>query len=161
MGECSSIWKKSWHYGNNLSEQHMRYWVAERVARFAIFSLHLKSSWLLRSAFSLPARAKIPTHRYTDIIKLPLSVIFYSVSLGFSQITMPKPHFRYSECSMFAVSYSYFSSLPSMFGKPWFFWNLKCSECASQIANVFADNLGQVWSILVAAVSFNKAERKK
>lgn len=127
------------------------YWMAEGVELFAFFPL-MKSFWLLWSAFSVAARAKIPMHRSTDIIKLVLSVIFYLVSLGFSPkwIAMPKPHFQYSECSMFAGIYSYCSSLSTTFGKAWFFWNLKLFECATQITNVFRENIGQVWSVFVA-----------
>lgn len=86
----------------------------------------------------------MPMHVSTEIVKLVLSVIFYLVSLGFSRIAMPKPHFRYSECSMFAVTRSYFSSLSTTFGKAWFFWNLKLSERATQITNVFTESVGQV-----------------
>lgn len=103
----------------------------------------------------------MPMHKSTDIIKLVLSVIFYLVSLGFSRIAMPKPHFRYSECSMFAVTYSYFSSLSTTFGKAWFFWNLNLSDCATQITNVFTENVGQVWSLwLQWECCLNEAEMK-
>lgn len=149
MEECLSIWKNldtmvTTYQSNILSSRGCR--------TICIFPL-LKSFWLLWSAFSVAARAKMPMHRSTDIIKLGLSVIFYLVSLGFSQIAMPKPHFWYSECSMFAVTYSYFSSLSTTFGKAWFFWNLKLSQCANPITNIFAENIGQVWSVFLAAVT--------
>lgn len=36
-GRVLKYFEKSWHYGNNLSEQHMRYWVAGEVEKFAFF----------------------------------------------------------------------------------------------------------------------------
>lgn len=72
MEECLSIWKNldtmvTTYQSNILSSRGCR--------TICIFPL-LKSFSLLWSAFSVAARAKMPMHRSTDIIKLGLSVIF-------------------------------------------------------------------------------------
>lgn len=150
MEECLSIWKDP---DTIVTTCQSNIWGAEwqgGVERFAFFAL-LKSSWLLRSAFSVPSKAKMPMQKSNNFIKLSLSVIFL---FSFTWILLKcnaKTTF-YILRMQHVCCHSYFSSLSSTFGKTWFFWNLKLFECATQIANLFADNLGQVWSVCVAAV---------
>lgn len=150
MEECLSIWKNL----DTVVTTYQSNILNDRGCRSICISPPLEI--LLTSLLSILSGSQGQDAYAQEQTSLSWSYLwfFYLVSLGFSPkwIAMPKPHFQYSECRMFAVTYSYCSSLSTTFGKAWFFWNLKLSECATQITNVFAENIGQVWSVFVAAV---------